>query len=274
MKLKSPLKTVGGKFYYAEKIISLFPLHKCYCEVFGGAGHVLFAKPPSKIEVFNDLNENIFNFFMITRDEEKSKKLIKALSDLPYSFKLYQQWVNEPLPEDEIERITRWFYILILSFGAKYGGSFGYSIQRNHAKSFHSAIERIKYVKERFKYVILENRDFREILKRYDSPDTLFYLDPPYHKVKQEYYSVHHHINFPPFTEKDHHDLAELLKKVKGKVILSYFPTKLIMELYNGWNFYYFDRHQLLLLTKVKQRKICREVIITNFEQNLLWEEK
>lgn len=119
---------MGGKFQQANQIIRLFPYHRCYVEVFGGAGHVIFAKNPntSKVEVYNDINDELVNFFMTARDH--TEELIERLDTLPYSRALYQKWKKEPLPDNLIERACRWFYILHSSFAAKYGAGWAYRV--------------------------------------------------------------------------------------------------------------------------------------------------
>jgi len=65
----------------------------------------LFAKPPAKIEVYNDINNNLVNFFMVARDN--TKELIERLDSLPYARSLYQQWQKKPLPDEPIEKAVR-----------------------------------------------------------------------------------------------------------------------------------------------------------------------
>lgn len=68
MKYRSPIAWIGGKYYLASRIVDLFPEHDHYIEVFGGALHVLCAKPKTKIETINDLDEDLINFWLVCRD--------------------------------------------------------------------------------------------------------------------------------------------------------------------------------------------------------------
>lgn len=86
---KSPIKLVGGKSKLAPLIISMFPKHICYIEVFGGAGHVLFAKPPSTVEVYNDLDGELVNFFRVVK--HRHQELIRAFDWVLVSRQLWNE---------------------------------------------------------------------------------------------------------------------------------------------------------------------------------------
>jgi DNA adenine methylase len=185
---------------------------------------VLCAKPRSKVEVVNDINANLVNFLLIAQQnpEELAQRLV-----LPYSRWLWRKWKSEPLPEDPMERAIRWFYIMRGSFSGKLT-SWRSGRKKNCARDYLGAIRRIKDFSERLQGVIIECLDFRECIRRYDGPDTLFYCDPPYVGAPKDYYGL-------TFTEQDHRNLAELLHNIQGKVVLSYAPHPLVYELYRGW---------------------------------------
>ena len=213
---------MGGKFQQRHSIVNLLPRHTCYVEVFSGGAHVLLAKPPSisKVEVLNDINNNLMHFWLVSRDY--GDLLVEMLNNLPYSRTLYQQWKNEPLPSDSLEKAVRWFYIC-----------WAYSGQYSFAKEFRCSTELIKGLKDRLKNVLIECVDFRQIISKYDNKDTIFFADPPYDGQlnKEHYYGRKHNI-IPQFNEQDHIDLATLLNNIKGKALVCYYPTDLIKELY------------------------------------------
>jgi site-specific DNA-adenine methylase len=95
--IRSPLAWIGGKCHLAPKLINLMPDHVCYCEPFGGAAHVLLQKQPSTNEVYNDINGEVVNFFMILRRDPD--KLQQACSSLPYARALFDRWWKEALSE-------------------------------------------------------------------------------------------------------------------------------------------------------------------------------
>src|SRR5690606_6635141 len=109
------------------------------------------------------------------------------------------------------------------------------------------------------KNVMIDNRDFREIIRVYDSPDTLFYVDPPY-IGREKYYAG-------GFTEQDHRDLAEMLNKVSGKVVLSYYDHPLVDELYHNWTR---ERFQAARQVVNGNNNTAEEMVLMNFDNGQL----
>src|SRR5258708_39356319 len=113
-KLRSPLPWIGGKFYSRERIIKAFPHHstyKTFVDVFGGAAHTLLAKPPyNHLEVYNDYNKDLVNFWLQCRNHPQ--ELQQSIDSLPYARSLYEDW-QESLFRDtavnSIERAAQWF---------------------------------------------------------------------------------------------------------------------------------------------------------------------
>lgn len=106
--VKSCINWFGGKYYLANDIIAKFPKHKVYCEVFGGAAHILLKKQPSKVDIYNDINEGLYTFFKVLR--EHPEILYKELWLTPCSrqeFNAARNWIDE---KDNIER-ARKFYV-------------------------------------------------------------------------------------------------------------------------------------------------------------------
>ncbi len=89
--LKSPINRIGGKHFLKDWLVQHIPQHTLYCEVFGGAGHVLFSKIPSRVEVLNDIDGHLINFFRVLQHPEKREKLIDALKYMPYSRSLWEE---------------------------------------------------------------------------------------------------------------------------------------------------------------------------------------
>jgi len=229
-KISSPIPWIGGKHALAKWIISHFPEHHCYVEVFGGGASVLLQKPPSKVEVYNDKYVEVVNFFLILRD--KPWQLVAAIKWLPNSRFLYEKWLNEwrsgEAPKDPVLRAAVWFYLQRYSFSGNFGGGWSHGKTKS-PPNWNNIIENLILVAERLQKVQIECRDFREIIETYDSPNTLFYCDPPYIE-KESYYQV-------SFTMKDHKDLAKLLNNISGKACVSYYPHPFINEHYKGWHY-------------------------------------
>ena len=204
--------------------------HRCYVEVFGGAGHVLFNKEPSRIEVYNDIDEDLVNFFRVIRDEEKFRIFKDKIELIPYSrveFEFYREYE----PKDEVEKAIKFVVLVRQSFSGNMG-TWGYGIKKNQAKAYFNAIQDLDRLKDRIKNVQIECRDFREVLKRYDSEETLFYCDPPYVLETRKEKKVYRY----EMTDEDHKDLVGMLLKVKGKVMLSGYRNEIYEVLEKaGW---------------------------------------
>ncbi|CAH1054080.1 DNA adenine methylase [Paenibacillus pseudetheri] len=229
MSTRSPLIWFGGKSKVAQHIISKMPDHTCYVEPFGGAAHVIAQKAPVYSEVYNDIDGEVVNFLMMAITEPKL--LQQECDALPYSRALYDKWKREKSPDDDFTRAVRFFYVN--RSGIAKGNSaedfstntgWRHSREHNTARTYRSACQVIPDFSKRMQSVMIDNRDFRDIIRVYDGPDTLFYVDPPY-IGREKYYAG-------GFNEQDHRDLAELLNSIKGKALISYYDDRLLDDFY------------------------------------------
>lgn len=208
----------GNKSSLADWVSGHLCQHKCYVEPFGGAAGVLVNKPESYNEVYNDVDEDLVQFFDILR--ERGAELKDWLQKLPYSRKKYEQWA-EPWysegwrPEHEVKRAGVFFFLRSTSFGGtyQYPGGFAISSSRNQARTYAGQVGRLEEFAARFRNVVIENRDWAEIIESYDSDETLFYLDPPYYNTRCRYRHGH---------EFDHKELASTLDNIEGNWLVSY----------------------------------------------------
>jgi len=230
MMTRSPLIWFGGKSKLARELIARMPPHSVYVEPFGGAAHVIAAKPAVSTEVYNDIDGEAVNFLLVARAD--TERLIEAADALPYSRAVYELWRDEPWPTDEFTRAVRWFYINRSGIakgnrerntGWRHSGAPG----TNPARSYYGAVEAIREFAQRMRNVQIECRDFREVIEVYDGHDAMFYIDPPYVGREKRYVGN--------FTEQDHRDLANMLHNIKGRALVSYYEHPLILELYDGW---------------------------------------
>jgi DNA adenine methylase len=120
----------GGKFYLIKKLLPLIPPHEVYVEVFGGAAALLFNKPPSKVEVYNDINSELVNFFHVLRDDVRWKILQEKLLLTPYSREEFELACREESGVDDVERARRFYVRIQQSFSGK-GETFGYGLLKN-----------------------------------------------------------------------------------------------------------------------------------------------
>ncbi len=232
--MRSPIKWFGGKGNLVNRLLPLIPQHETYIEVFGGGASLLFAKDPSPLEVYNDLDSGLVTFFRVLRDPEKFARFYHLVMLTPYSREEWgdcrDTWAGV---EDEAERAYRWFVVARMSFSGVFAQSWGFSLQRaGHAVSaWLSILAEIPAIHERFSLVQVENRDFRFILETYDSPQTFFYLDPPYVPETRQDGEYAHEL-----TLDDHEDLVRRLLTLKGKAMLSGYAHDVYEPLVHaGW---------------------------------------
>jgi len=218
----------GGKAHLVQKHLELIPPHKCYVEVFGGMATLLFNKKPSKVEVYNDIWGEVVNFFRVLRDDEKWKILQEKLLLTPYSREEFEFCRDSPSEGiDDIERARRFYVKMRQSFGGKMG-TFGCGPRRN-PKSFFNMIERFWFFHKRLANVYIESLDFEEVIRKYDTPDTFFYCDPPYIGNKTG-------VSFLDMSLEDHKRLVDVLLSIQGKVLLCGYDNDVYKVLEdNGW---------------------------------------
>ena len=208
----------GGKTVYFEKIVERFPDHRRYVEPFGGSAAVLLNKAPSHLEVYNDLDGDVVQFFRVLR--EQRDELLDWLNNVPYSRDIYERWSADYYSgdrvDDPVERVGRWFYLRYTQFNGSLDRRSGFKTggKRNEARSFNWSVHRLEDIAERFREVTLEHEPYEDVVDRYDHPDTLFYLDPPYYDARRMYYRVGN--NF------DHEALADVLDDTEGDWVVSY----------------------------------------------------
>ena len=205
-------------------IIESIP-HTCYVEAFGGSGSVLLNKNPSKVEVLNDINSNIYNLYRVLRDPILSEQLFERLDFTLHSiedFNHAKQVCSGTCDADDVERARCTFMKYTCSFGGK-GESFARSKITNESKGgVGSRIARMPIFQERLKHVTLENEGYEKLFERYDGNGTLFFLDPPY--VKETRTCA---IYDNEFTTSDHEKLINLVNECKGSIILCTFDNDL-----------------------------------------------
>jgi DNA adenine methylase len=227
--VRSPLKYIGGKAASASRIIAAFPppsWYDTYHEPCGGAAHVLLTKPNwGQSEIYNDLNDDLYNFWRQMQDH--AEEMAQRLKLLPYSRKLYYDYYQRLFDGSVIEPLERavmWFYVLrSTSTGWLRASPMGWNNSTSNAHSYRAALDLFAHVQQRLTHprVLLENRDIAYVLKEYDSPKTLHYVDPPY-KGAEYYYQA----GIRKYGKKsfDHEQLAGLLNQMQGYVALSYYP--------------------------------------------------
>jgi len=255
---------MGGKSNLLKPLLSILPEHVVYVEVFGGAGNLLLNKKPVHNEIINDVDDDIVNLFTVVSRDDTFEQFNKIIQSLPYSRTVHQKmWeiLKEPFEynpfEPNVRRAVAYYYFKNSSVAST--GSFRVTRSGNHviSISYANKLDKLKQVRERLRKVIVEHVDFEECIRKYDTPDTLFFLDPPY--LNAEHYYKH------GFTIEDHKRLLNLLPTIKGKFILTTYRNELYENALR--NFYCLTvsnvKHSAAYM---KKKNRVEECIYTNFE--------
>jgi DNA adenine methylase len=234
--MNTPLTYYGGKTRMLGYILPLIPEHRIYVEPFAGGASVFFAKKPSKIEVLNDINGNIANFYevLLTNFDALNQMIICTLHDEFTHNKAQKIFFEESNTSDKLTRAWAVFTLSLMSFGSDL--SSGWQWVKNKTDNWHPAIkirnkrEAFKFFKNRLATVSIHNRDAIEIIKKRDSSEVFQYLDPPYVGARQGHYSG--------YTQEKFIELIDLLPQLKSKFLLSSYENEYLKKMIAkyGWN--------------------------------------
>jgi DNA adenine methylase len=231
----------GGKFRLAPWVLSFFPPHRIYVEPFGGGASVLLRKARSHAEVYNDLDGEIFNLFRMARDH--GPELCRLVELTPYARDEYAHaWEATQEPMERARRLLIRAHMGWGSSGATKSSRHGKPTTgfRNNTKrsgtipatDWSRLPDVISSVVKRMQGVVLENQDAFKLMPAQDDPDAFFYVDPPYlPETRDDARADYRH----ELTPADHVRLAELLRSLKGKVVLSGYASEVYERLYRGW---------------------------------------
>ena len=230
----------GGKFSHLDFILPHLPgdaVH--FCDVFGGSAAILINRKPSLVETYNDLDSELVNFFETLRNH--GEELIKAIGLTPFSREeLVKACRLEPdLPS--LERARR-FYVRARQTRTGLAqtsseGRWAHCVLTSRAgmagavSRWLGAVDGLPEIVQRLLRVQIENVPALELIERYDTDDTLFYLDPPYvHESRNDSHAYGHEM-----TDEEHTELARLLHSIRGRAVMSGYKTKLYDELFADW---------------------------------------
>lgn len=239
-KVLPPIRWFGGKGVLSASIVPLLPPHDVYVEAFGGAASVLLSKPPAKLEVYNDLNSGLVNLMRVLQDPAKFKQLNERLQHALYSREEFE-WckANWRGCTDDVEKAYMWYIIGRMCYGGMFDGTWGFGVDPKNssvATTFRNAVRRLPDLQERLRGVMIEHDHWRQLVKRYDRPGTLWYLDPPYVPETRRSGGYEHDM-----THEDHVELVDALIRLKGDAVVSGYRNRLYTRLERqGWK--RFDR--------------------------------
>lgn len=258
----------GGKTSHLSWLLPLLPECHHYVEPFGGSAAVLINRIPASVETYNDLNGDVVNFFRVLRDQ--GDEIIRQLSLTPFSRAEYLESLD--LGEDltDLERARRFFVrsrqvFAGLSEGATPGRwSYCKSSSRKgmscSVSRWLGGIQGLEEISARLMRVQIECLPAIDLIRKYDGPGTLFYLDPPYHiesrTEKKAYGSFE-------FSDQDHEGLAEALCACSGKVAISGYDCQQMTDAYPE-----FEKHTAPAksINSSKIGSVRQECLWTNYE--------
>lgn len=233
----------GGKFSHLDWLLPLLPTCHHYCEPFGGSAAVLLNRQPSPVETYNDIDGEVVNFFRVLREQKDA--LIEAIGLTPFSREeLYLALSAKNEGASDLERARRFFIRARQSrTGLAQTASLGrWANCKNTSRAgmagavsrWLGSVEDLPGIALRLLRVQIENRPAIEVIKLYDSPDTLFYCDPPYiHAARGDSKAYGFEMD-----EYAHCQLAEVLHRCEGMVAISGYRCELMDDLYRGWRRY------------------------------------
>lgn len=248
--MRSPLTYCGGKGHIAEWILGYVPPHDVWVEDFCGGASVFFHKPPSKLEVLNDLYMDLINFYRVLRNPRLCDKLNLALQLTPFSRAEWRRCKGllNGKGGSKVERARAFFTLARQSFGGVIGRSWRYAITgtTNPVQGWRNAIARLPEVHERLINAQIECLPFEQCIKKYDQPGTLHYLDPPYVSETRTDKSIYvHEMNL-----KDHERLVGILLEYPEMAMLSGYRHEVHAPLEDaGW-----VREEIEIATPAKAR--------------------
>lgn len=264
VKYKAPLTYYGGKQRIAQMILPFIPEHRIYCEPFFGGGAVFFTKNPSYLEIINDHNENLINFY--EQCQTNFENLATAIGNTLHSESQYRHAIaiyNGLQPANVLTRAVSTWIVFNQSWNssARAGWKFDLGTGGSHiAKTLaHARRNFCPWLKKRLQYVQISCRDALQVIKERDTVDTFFYLDPPYPDTNQGHYSG--------YTWENLEELLTLLAAIKGKFMLSNYPSDLISKYSaeNNWptRRISFKKDSCLVQDRKAQKT---EVLLMNYE--------
>lgn len=258
--MKAVVKYPGSKWGIAKWIISHFPEHHSYLEPFFGSGAVLFNKARSNIETVNDLDGNVVNLFEWIRNDPE--KLAHEIHYTPYARQVYED-AYATTPEDSLQKAVNFYIRLNMGHGFRTTGEkVGWKNDVQGREKSYASMNwvnlpgKILEAAERLRGVQIENRPAVELMERFNYPNVLVYLDPPYvlcsrsEKRKQYQHEM---------SDRDHEELLKTAKLHQGPVLISGYDSELYNTELKDWY-----REEITCYSQIHSKK--KEVLWMNFE--------
>lgn len=246
-RLPLPIKWHGGKYYLAPKIVALMPPHRNYVEPFAGGLSVLLAKSPDGVsEVVNDLDADLTTLWRVLADTDQFAEFYRVVEATPFSQREWQDSATT-LSADDPDPIRRAvaFYVRCRQSLAGRGDSFAplstgrtRRAMNEQVSAWLTAVEGLPAVHARLKRLAVLNSDARDVIRRFDEPNTVIYCDPPYLPATRTAPDVYTH----EMSRDQHADLLRVLGAVQhAAVLLSGYRNEMYDAALSGWTRHEFD---------------------------------
>jgi DNA adenine methylase len=265
--VKTCLKYHGGKAFLANRIVELMPPHTRYCEPYFGGGAVLFARDGEGVAEFvNDLNRGLWNFWNVLRDEDMYRQFIRYIQACPFSQDEFGYSSAFPDGPREIVNAAT-FFIRNRQSRQGLGKSFATPTSRlrrgmnENVSAWLTAVDGLPEFHARLRRVEIRNQDAVKFIAELDSQDTCWFLDPPYvHETRTVTDSYEHEM-----TAEQHQTLLDRLGTIKGKFILSGYPSEMYAaaEAKYGWR--HIDVHIDNKASSAKTKEVKIERLWMNY---------
>lgn len=231
--MKAVLKYPGAKNRLANWIVDHIPEHKVYCEPFFGSGAVFFNKEICYNEILNDLDDEVYNFFKVLRNN--GEQLIDAIALTPYSRTEYMNCYTAKSHCDDIEKARIFAVKCWQGFGCGnlYKNGFRRGIGEkspNPAKGWNMLPDTLEKAIERLKNAQIENKDALELIESLNGKQTFIYIDPPYLLETRKKYLYEYEM-----ADDEHIKLLEMIKEKRCKIMISGYDNKLYETHLKGW---------------------------------------
>lgn len=252
-----PAAYIGGKRQLAKRICQKIDAisHSLYAEPFVGMGGVFFRRTAApRAEFINDRSKDVANLFRIL--QRHYPQLMDTLRFQITSRADFERLTaTDPDTLTDLERAARFLYLQRLTFGGKVAGrSFGINYGGSSRFNLTTLAPLLQEVHERLASVVIENLDWRAFIDRYDRPETLFYLDPPYWGTEGVY-------GKELFDRDQFEILAERLGRIKGRFVLSINDVPEIRSIFSSFQI---EGAELTYSVSGGKGKAVRELIISN----------
>lgn len=262
MNTLSLIRWAGGKGKQLNDLLPLIPDSKIYVEPCGGGASCLLNRQRSEVEVYNDLDGALVNLFQVVRDDTTFDEFCALLDWTPYSREEFESCLTFEGLSDPVKRAVAFYTVINQSISGKRlarRGDWARGRNDNLAERWYQRQEKLGWIHERIKHVQIESRDALDILQEWDTPDTCFYIDPPYvldTRKQKKYYAVE------PGDEW-HEKLVDVILDCRGYVVLSGYDHPVYHRLLEyGWWTDLYGAKAIMEVTKIGEGKRKRTEIV------------